>query len=244
MSTSSVRSSITRPAPAALLAGMLDQRARAAARRTGAGADELAEDAARHLLHPAAAAARRAGADGRVGLGAVAAAAAALDGDAERHLALGSRRDLGELDLDPRRDVGSARAAHAAADAEEVVAEERGEEIRQAAEVEGARLKAAAAQARMAEPVVQLAPLGVREHLVRLDDLAEAMLRIGCLRDVRMQLAGEPAERALDVVGSRVARDAEQLVVVALGAQLSSYTSSTKRESSCAAPRTERIALS
>jgi hypothetical protein len=37
-----------------------------------------------------------------------------------------------------------------------------------------------------------------------------------------MKLAREPPERALDVVGARVARDAEELVVVALGAQLSS----------------------
>jgi hypothetical protein len=37
-----------------------------------------------------------------------------------------------------------------------------------------------------------------------------------------MELAGESPERTLDVVGARVARDAEELVVVALGAQLSS----------------------
>jgi hypothetical protein len=33
----------------------------------------------------------------------------------------------------------------------------------------------------VAEAVVQLAALGVREHLVRLDDLAEAVLRVRCL---------------------------------------------------------------
>jgi hypothetical protein len=37
-----------------------------------------------------------------------------------------------------------------------------------------------------------------------------------------MQLPGEPAEGALDVVGAGIARDAEELVVVALRAQLSS----------------------
>jgi hypothetical protein len=94
------------------------------------------------------------------------------------------------------------------------------------------------------EAVVELAPLGVREHLVRLDDLAEALLGVGRLGDVGVQLAREPAKRALDVVAARVARDAEELVIVALGGQLSSYTSSTKRESSCAAPRTERMAFS
>jgi hypothetical protein len=70
------------------------------------------------------------------------------------------------------------------------------------------------------------------------------MLGIGRLGHVGMELTGEPAERAFDVVCSRVASDAEQFVIIALGAQLSSYTSSTKRESSWAAPRTERIALS
>jgi hypothetical protein len=48
------------------------------------------------------------------------------------------------------------------------------------------------------------------------------VLRVGSVRDVGMELACEPAKRALDVVSTRVARDAEQLVVVALGAQLSS----------------------
>jgi hypothetical protein len=37
-----------------------------------------------------------------------------------------------------------------------------------------------------------------------------------------MELACEPPEGALDVVGARIAWDAEELVVVARGAQLSS----------------------
>jgi hypothetical protein len=48
------------------------------------------------------------------------------------------------------------------------------------------------------------------------------MLRVRSVGDVGMELAREPSERALDVVGTRVARDAEELVVVALRAQLSS----------------------
>jgi hypothetical protein len=149
----------------------------------------------------------------------------ALDRNAERNLPLRPRRDLGKLDLDACRDIRAAPAAHAAADPEEVVAEERGEEIGQAAEIERARLEAATAQAGMPEAVVQLAPLGVRKHLVGFDDLPEAMLGIRRLGDVGMELTGEPAERAFDVVCSRVACDAEQFVIVALGAQLSSYTS-------------------
>ena len=42
------------------------------------------------------------------------------------------------------------------------------------------------------------------------------MLGIGRLGDVGMQLAREPPERPLDLVGARVARDSEELVVVAL----------------------------
>jgi hypothetical protein len=72
------------------------------------------------------------------------------------------------------------------------------------------------------EAVVELAPFGVREHFVRLDDFAEALLGVRRIGDVGMELAGEAPERALDVVGACIARDAEELVVVARGAQLSS----------------------
>jgi hypothetical protein len=72
------------------------------------------------------------------------------------------------------------------------------------------------------EAVVQLPPLGVREDLVSLDDLAEPVLGVGRVGDVRMQLARKLAERPLDVVGTGIPGDAEELVVVALGAQLSS----------------------
>jgi hypothetical protein len=74
----------------------------------------------------------------------------------------------------------------------------------------------------VAEAVVELAAFGVREHLVGLDDFPETVLRVRRVRDVRMKLAREPTKRPLDVVGARVARDVEELVVVALRAQLSS----------------------
>jgi hypothetical protein len=48
------------------------------------------------------------------------------------------------------------------------------------------------------------------------------MLGVRCVGDVGMQLPGKPAKRALDVVGAGIAGDAEELVVVPLGAQLSS----------------------
>ena len=52
-------------------------------------------------------------------------------------------------------------------------------------------VEAPAAQAGVAEAVVQLAALGVREHLVGLDHLLEAVLRVRILGDVGVQLPGE-----------------------------------------------------
>jgi hypothetical protein len=48
------------------------------------------------------------------------------------------------------------------------------------------------------------------------------MLRVRRVGDVGMQLPGESAKGALDVVAAGIAGDAEELVVVALRAQLSS----------------------
>src|SRR5581483_8516815 len=197
---------------AALAAGRLDQPAAAGARRAGLGAHELAEDAPRDLLHPADPVAGRARAHRRPGLGAVTVAARARDRHLERHLARRAGRRLDELDLDRRAEVGAARAA-----AEEVVAEERGEEIREAAEVEMPRLEAAAPQAGVAVAVVELTRLRLREHLVGFDDLAEALLGVRRSRHVGVELARERAERLLDLALARVAPDAEKLVVVALG---------------------------
>jgi len=65
------------------------------------------------------------------------------------------------------------------------------------------------------EPVVDLAALGVRQHLVGLDGLLEALLGVGLVGDVRVQLPRERAERLLDLVVRGAACDAEHLVVVA-----------------------------
>src|SRR5439155_8775342 len=202
---------------AALLAGPVDQLPGAAARRARAGADEFAENAARYLADASAPAAARTGANGRIGLGAVAAAVVTGDRDAERDLALRARCHLGQVDLDAGGDVGAAGPPHPSSDAEEVVAEEGGEEIREAAESERARLEAAAAQSGVAEAVVELAALGVGEDLVGLDDLTETVLRVGGVGDVGMELSREPPQGALDVVGACVTCDAQQLVVVTLG---------------------------
>src|SRR3954451_7128787 len=179
--------------------------------------DELAEDAAADLLDAPRATARRAVDQARSRLCARGAAPRAGNGDAERHLARRSTRGLDELDLDLGGDVRAAGAPSAAGSAEQVVAEEGGEDVGDAPEVEVAGREAAAAQPGMAVAVVELARLRVGQHLVRLGDLAEPRLRIRLARDVGVQLARELPERALDVLLVPSARNLEQLVVIALG---------------------------
>src|SRR5262249_19391906 len=132
---------------AAGLARVLDDPAGAAALRARHGAHELAEDAARDLLEPPGTAAAPTGRDARAGLDAVAAAGPTLDGGLDGHARSRPARRVDELDLDLGRDVAAARRAAAHAGAEEIVAEERAEEVADVAEVEVARREAARAQA-------------------------------------------------------------------------------------------------
>ncbi len=201
----------------ALLTRMLDELPRARAGGTRSGAHELPEDTARDLAHTAAASAGRTRTNLGVGLCTVASATLARNGDAEGHLALRPGRHLREVDLDPRGNVGAAAAPAAPpSPTEQVVAEKGGEQIREAAQVERGRLEAAAAQPRVAEAVVELAPLRVGEDLVGLDDFAKPVVGIRLFGHVRMQLTREASKCALDLVGARRARHAEKLVVVAL----------------------------
>src|SRR5258705_1124539 len=112
------------------------------------------------------------------------------------------------------------------------LAEQRAEEIREPSRVaavervraglarvdplESARLLSALPEALplRTDGVVALALLGIGEDLVGLVDLLEALLRLGFLVDVRMVLARELAVRLLDLLGARILRDAECLVVV------------------------------
>ena len=87
---------------------------------------------------------------------------------------------VGELDLDGDSDVPAARAAAPVA-GEQIVAEEGREDVGQVREVEVARRVAAALEAGVAVAVVQLARLGLREHLVRLGDGPKARLRVRLL---------------------------------------------------------------
>ena len=140
------------------------------------------------------------------GLDAVAVAHRARHAEMHRHLALRAAGRGLEVDLDVDEHVLAAPPPRSRSGAaEDVLAEEGREQVGEAAEVERRGREPAAPQARVPEAVVELAALGIREHLVRLDDLLEARLRVGLLRDVGVQLAGEPAERLLDLslVGAR-----------------------------------------
>jgi hypothetical protein len=115
-------------------------------------------------------------------------------------------------------DIGPARRARACvrAHAEQRLAEEGGEDIGEAPEVGVHRREAATPEPGVAEAVVGRPPLGIGQHLVGLGDGAEAELRVGGLAHVRVELAGQLAERALDLVMAGVPRHAEKLVVVPL----------------------------
>ena len=111
-------------------------------------------------------------------------------------------RDSGErlleLDLHDRLHVSPAlRTAARARASEEIVAEERGEDVREASEVGEDRLEAAALKTRLPEPVVGRSALGIGQHLVRLGDVAEALLRVRLGRHVGMELARERTEARL-----------------------------------------------
>ena len=130
----------------------------------------------------------------------------------EGHLAGHAVRGLDEVDLDRRCEVCAAGASTTGAAAEEdVVAEEGREEVGQVAEIDVAGLEAAAPQARVAVAVVEIARLGLREHLVRLDDLTEPLVGIGRLGDVGMELACELSESALYLRLARVPPDSERV---------------------------------
>src|SRR5581483_11979027 len=157
---------------------------------------------------------------------------AALEGLCQRDLELG-------LEVDARRDA----RASSGTSAEEILrgesaaaAEERLEEIGEVPEtfsveraagtglapvdpVESTAVPGAARSVLIAGPVradlvVPAALLGIGEDLVGLVDLLEAPLGLRSSVDVRVVLPGQLPVRPLDLLGRRVLRDAEDLVVV------------------------------
>jgi hypothetical protein len=128
-------------------------------------------------------------------------------------------RGLGQRDLDRHRHVAALHRAAPAAASEHVAgaAEERVEDVGERSEALERRLEPARGQTLMAVAVVDLAPLRVREDLVRLGQLLELLLGVGVVAvDVGMQLARLRAEGLLDLPLVGVPRDPEDLVGVAL----------------------------
>src|SRR5690606_18732787 len=120
-----------------------------------------------------------------------------------------------EVDLDAQQRVlaALATAAGSASAAAPAAAEERLEDVAEAAE---ARPRAAERRAGAAE-VVLLALRRVGEHVVRVRHELEPLGRLGRRVHVGVEFAGEPAVRLLDLLGARVSGDAEHLVVVSHG---------------------------
>ena len=123
----------------ARLARVLDDLTRPAAARTRLAAEEIAETGARHALEVTGAPTVLAGRDGSPRLHSVAAARRAARGHLHRHRTCDAGRSFLELDLDLGRDVGPARSPCAGGDPEDVVAEEGGEDVREATKI-GPRL--------------------------------------------------------------------------------------------------------
>ena len=168
-----------------------------------------------------AAAAARARLDRSPGLGAVAVAVLAQCHGVEPDLGGGAGRRFGEGQLDRRRNVAALDRAPGTAAAEyvaESAPEERLEDVGDRTEALEVRGVAAAAQAVMAVAVVGRAALGVGQDLIGLGSLLELLLcgRVVAI-DVGVQLAGQAAERLLDVAVAGVARNAKDVVVVAFG---------------------------
>ena len=195
-------------------ARVLDDAPRPAAARASLAADELAEPRPRDVLEASGAAAFIAGYCRLARLHAASSTLLAGARDLHGNLALHAARRFLEVDRDLSRDVGAAASTRARGDAEDVLSEERGEDVGEVAEVERRRAEAATLETGMAESVVKAAGLGLREHLVRRDRFAEALLGVGLGRDVRVQFPREPAERSLDLGIARRPADTEDLVVV------------------------------
>src|SRR5690606_24839505 len=189
------------PLAGALGARLGDDGAEPLARGARRARPDLAEQGARDALDRAAAVAHVARAGRRAGAAARAAARAAHDGRVDLELALRAERRLGEVDVEPHERVLAAPGARDRALLRLAAAEERLEDVLEA-EPAAHGAGAAARCARVDAEVVLLALLRVGQHLVRARDVLEAVARV-LARDVRVQLAREPAVRLLDLVLAR-----------------------------------------
>ena len=130
-----------------------------------------------------------------------------VDRDVHPHADRRAAERVGEGDPSDGCDVGAAEGTVACGllCAEEPLAEEGREDVSEVAEVHLAGPESSRLEAGVTVAVVGVAALWVGEDLVRLCNLPKALLRVRRIRDVGMELAREPSERALDLVVVRVA---------------------------------------
>ena len=230
------------PAPRARLAGMRGDLALAVTDVAGLLADELAEGRARDRAQPARP--RRSASRSRSACPAPPVAVTALAGvhQVVGHLHGVSARGLLERDLHLHAHVAALHAPGAAAErpGERVATAEEGvEDVGEGAEAVCRGGEATGLEPLEAVPVVGGPALGVGQDLVGLRGLLELLLGLRVVAvHVRVELAGERAERLLHRALVGVATHAQHLIRVA---PHSSYTSATKRDSSEAAWRTAMI---
>ncbi len=216
-----------RPALAvARLARVRDELALALALRTGGDVDHLAEHRPAGRPDLAAATAVVAGDRLRARLGARASARLAPTVDRELDLLVGPADGLLERDPDVVTKVGTGRRVTAPRPSRRRSAEERVEDVAERAEAARVEARAAvAAETRLAEHVVGLATLRIRQDLVGLVDLLEPRLGARIRVHVRVPLLGKAAECLLDLGVGRGPLDAEGGVVVELGGHLRAKSS-------------------
>src|SRR5262249_24826700 len=195
-----------------------DDGAVAAAGGTRPGGHDLAEEGPGDLAHLAAPRAHVAGLRMGAGRGALARAGGADHRRVHHQFPGRPERAFGEIEVHPDGGVAAPAGAAARPSRPRASAEER---VHDVAEREPgpepprpAGPGGSGPGERVRPEVVHLPLLGVGEHLVGLCDLLEPLLRLRVRVDVRVQLPGEPPVGLLDLVGTRVAADSEDSVVV------------------------------
>src|SRR5439155_7413169 len=200
---------------AAFVTGRRDDLAFAVAAVAGADVDHRAEDGLLHAPHLAGAVALRAALWLRAWLRAASLADRAGVRASELDLLVHAEHRFFKADRQHVAQVGapSGRAPLCGAAAREA-AEQIFKNIAEAAKAAEVLRKAAWAGVTVA--VVHLPLLAVAQDFVGLIDLFEAHRRIAILVAVGMKLHGEPAIRALDLLGARIARHTQHIVIVSL----------------------------
>jgi hypothetical protein len=196
------------PVAATVCARVGDDRAEPLAGRAGASRHHLTEERPGDLLHLAASLADVAAAQRGAGGGTFAVAGSAGHGRVDLDVARRAERRLGEVDLEPDHRVAPGPLARTWAALRSGATEEGVHDVGEPETL----AESATGGERVRAEVVQLTLLRVGEHFVGLGDLFEALFLVRV--DVRVQLAGKSPVSLFDLVGCRVALDAEHLVVV------------------------------